>query len=68
MNPGVGEEAGQTARTAIEAMGRGAPLMLGILLFNLLWLAVIAYVVHSNGQRWSAVMDTVLKMCSPHGQ
>ena len=67
MSPGVGEEAGATARSAIDAM-KSTPMMLGVLIFNVLWLGIIAWVVHTNGQRWQHTIDTVLKMCSPHGQ
>ena len=67
MSPGIGEEAGQTARSAIDAM-KSAPMMLGLLIFNVVWLVVIAYVVFKNAERWQETINTVLKMCSPHGQ
>ena len=61
----VGEELGQTARSAIDAL-KTTPVMLGLLIFNVLWLAVIAWVVFKNGERWQETINTVLKMCTPH--
>jgi len=64
MNPGVGHEAGETARTVVEAL-KTTPAILALVIFNLLFMAFVAYVQHTNGQRWQTLLTTTLQQCSP---
>jgi hypothetical protein len=65
MNPGVGQEAGQTARTVVEAL-KTTPAVLALVIFNLLFLGAVVYIQHTNGERWQALLETTLKQCGSH--
>ena len=64
MNSGVGHEAGETARTVVEAL-KSTPAILALVVFNLLFIGVVAWTQHSNGERWQALLETTLKQCAP---
>jgi len=65
MNPGISEEVGHTARTIVESF-KSAPAVLALVLFNLAFIGVVAYIQHANGERWQALLETTLKQCAPH--
>jgi len=67
MNPGVTEEAGETARTVVAAL-KSTPGILSLVIFNVLFMGVVVYIQHTNGERWHALLDTTLKLCSPQGR
>jgi len=62
MNPGVGHEAGETARTVVEAM-KSTPAILALVIFNLLFMGAVVYIQHSNGERWHQLMTLTLQQC-----
>jgi len=64
MTPGVGHEAGETARTVVEAM-KSTPAILALVIFNLLFMGMVAYIQHSNGERWQELLKTTLQQCGP---
>ena len=67
MSPGgVTEEAGQTARTVVEAL-KSTPATLAIVIFNVLFMAAVVYIQHTNGERWQTLLELTLKQCVPHG-
>ena len=61
MNP-IGDEAGKTARTLIDAL-KTTPAMLAMVLFNLAFIASIVWIQHQNGQRWERLLTETLKSC-----
>jgi len=63
MNPGVSEEAGQTARTLVEAL-KSTPAILALVLFNLAFMGMVVYIQHTNGERWQTLLETTLKQCA----
>jgi len=63
MNSGVSHEAGETARTLVEAL-KSTPAILALVLFNILFMASVVYIQHENGKRWQAVFEAVVKQCS----
>ena len=64
MNPNVGHEAGETARTVVEAL-KTTPMTLALVEFNLAFIGLIGYLQHTNGERWQALLETTLKQCAP---
>ena len=64
MNPGVGHEAGETARTVVEAL-KTTPAVLALVIFNLLFMAAVVYIQHTNGERWQFLVESALKQCGP---
>jgi len=64
MNPGVGEEAGTTTRTLIEAL-KSTPAILALVLFNLAFMALVAYIQATNSTRWHELMQQTLQQCGP---
>ena len=64
MNPGVSHEAGETARTVVEAM-KSTPAMLALVVFNLAFIGLIGYLQHTNGERWQELIKTTLQQCGP---
>jgi len=64
MNPNVGHEAGETARTVVEAL-KATPMTLALVVFNLAFIGLIGYLQHTNGERWQALLETALKQCAP---
>ena len=65
MTPGVTDEAGKTARSVVDAL-KSTPGVLAIVLFNLAFIALIAWIQHQNGQRWERLMNETLKSCAVH--
>jgi len=64
MTPGVGHEAGETARTVVEAL-KSTPAMLALVIFNLLFLGMVTYIQHTNGERWQELLKATLEQCGP---
>jgi len=62
MTPGVGEEAGKTARSLVEAL-KSTPATLALVVFNLCFIAVVAWIQHENGNRWHELMSLTLQQC-----
>jgi len=65
MNYGIGHEAGETARTIVEAM-KSTPAILALVIFNLLFMGSVVYIQHENGKRWQSVFDAVIGQCGDH--
>ena len=63
MNPGVTDEAGKTARMVVDAL-KSAPAVLALVVFNVLFIGMIVWVQHQNGQRWERLMTETLKNCA----
>ena len=64
MNP-VADEAGKTARTVVDAL-KTTPMVLALVIFNVLFIGMIVWVQHQNGQRWERLMTETLKNCAAH--
>lgn len=64
MNPGVGEEAGQTARTVVQAL-QTTPALLALVIFNVMFMATVAYITYLNSSRWHELAEMLLKQCGP---
>jgi len=67
MNPGVGQEAGETARTVVAAL-QSTPAILALVIFNLSFIGVLAWITYLNGSRWQELLELTLKQCGPHPQ
>jgi hypothetical protein len=52
MSPGAIEEGGKAANAAIEAL-KGTPAILAILLFNLIFLFLVAYTGIKSNEHWN---------------
>ena len=65
MNPGVTDEAGKTARTVVDAL-KTTPGVLALVVFNALFIGMIVWVQHQNGQRWERLMTETLQNCAVH--
>ena len=63
MTPGISDEAGKTARTVVDAL-KSTPGFLVLVVFNVLFVALIAWIQHQNGQRWERLMTETLKNCA----
>ena len=63
----VTDEAGKTARAVVDAL-KSTPAVLALLLFNLIFIALFAWVQHQNGQRWERLMTESLKNCAEHSK
>ena len=64
MSPGVSHEAGETARTVVEAL-KSTPAILALVLFNLFFMGAVVYIQHTNGGRWQELLTTMLQQCGP---
>jgi len=64
MNPGISEEAGETARTVVSAL-KSTPAILALVIFNLLFMGAVVYIQHTNGARWTELFELTLKQCAP---
>jgi len=64
MNSGVGHEAGETARTVVEAL-KSTPAILALVIFNLLFMGMVVYIQHTNGERWQELLRATLQQCAP---
>ena len=62
MNPGAVDEVGKTSRSIVDAL-KSTPGVLALLLFNLIFIGLIAWVQHQNGQRWERLMIQTLESC-----
>lgn len=56
MNPGVGEEVGKIAASAIDAL-RSTPAVLALLVFNLIFMVILGYVSIKSSERWDKEID-----------
>jgi hypothetical protein len=65
MNDGIGHEAGETARSVVKSL-QSTPVVLALVLFNLVFMGVVAYVTYMNSERWQSVVESVLKQCGAH--
>ena len=61
----VSEEASKVAVTTVEAL-KSTPAILALVIFNLLFMASVVYIQHTNGERWQALLETTLKACGTH--
>jgi len=64
MSPGPAEEATKALGSVTEAL-KSTPVVLAILLFNLVFIGVIAWSSYENGRRWERMMETAFKQCGP---
>jgi len=74
MNPGIQEEAGQTARTLVASL-KDSPITLALVLFNLVFIIVIFFATRENRAaldrtmtemlRQNAHLTDLLAACSP---
>ena len=62
MSPDIGHEAGETARTVVEAL-KSTPAILALVIFNLVFMGIVAYIQHTNGARWQDLLELTLKQC-----
>ena len=62
MITGPVEEVGKVAVSTVEAL-KGTPAVLALVIFNLLFFAVVVYVQYSNGERWEKLFELMLKQC-----
>jgi hypothetical protein len=51
MNPGIGEEAGKAANATIDAL-KSTPVVFALVLFNVLFMFLIAYMSLKSSERW----------------
>jgi len=64
MSPGGPvEEAGDTARTIVTAL-KSTPAILALVLFNLSFMGIVAWIQKSNGDRWQTLLELTLKQCT----
>jgi len=64
MSPDIGHEAGETARTVVEAL-KSTPAVLALVIFNLLFMGVVAWTQYSNAERWQALLQATIQQCGP---
>ncbi|PWT78225.1 MAG: hypothetical protein C5B60_01555 [Chloroflexi bacterium] len=62
MNPGPTEEVGKVATSIVESL-KTQPLMLVVMLFNIIFLAVIYFGVTAQRQQTHEVMKMLLERC-----
>ena len=74
MNPGVTEEAGQTARSLISSLS-STPMILAVLLFNVAYIGVTTYmfVDRTRGEqqseaRWERLVENAMRWCPAYSQ
>ena len=60
--PDISHEAGETARTVVEAL-KTTPAILALVIFNLVFMGIVAYIQHTNGARWENLFELTLKHC-----
>ena len=60
MNPGIVDEVGQTARATVTAL-QSTPVVLGVLLFNVMFMALVGWSGYENGKRWERLLTASLK-------
>lgn len=65
MNPGVGEEVGKVAASAIDAL-KSTPAVLALLVFNILFMLILGYVSLKSSERWDKEIgrwETLVHAC-----
>jgi hypothetical protein len=69
MSTGPAEQAGKTAQSAIEAL-KSTPAVLAIVIFNVLFMGLSAWVTYESGNRYERLIETAFKYCpvsqAPH--
>jgi hypothetical protein len=53
-----------TTRSAIDAL-RTSPMVLALLLFNLVFIAMLAYITTSERSQWARVVELLAQACRP---
>jgi len=66
MNPGAVEETGKVVVSTIDAL-KSTPMVLGVLLFNLIFVLFIGYFEYTNGERWERTIERTITQCIPKG-
>jgi hypothetical protein len=66
MNAGISEEVGKAAQSTIDAL-KSTPIILFILIFNIAWMAMVAWGTHEDGGRWERTVEIAVKQCVPLG-
>ena len=61
MNPGPIDE---TAKSAIAAL-KNQPMVLALLIFNLVFIALLAWQTATERRQWSEVVRLVVERCAP---
>ena len=61
---GATEEVSKTAQSAIDAL-KSTPVILAILVFNIVWMCLVGWTTHENGERWERTVDLAFKYCPP---
>jgi hypothetical protein len=71
MNPGVTEEAGQTARSLVSSLAT-TPMILALVVFNLFYIAFSTWLQIKQGERftdnqaiWERMVEKVIVTCGP---
>jgi hypothetical protein len=69
MNPGVSEEAGQTARTLVTSLAT-TPVVLALVVFNLFYIGFTTYFQIKQGERfienqatWERMVEKAMAFC-----
>lgn len=69
MNPGIPEEAGKVATSAIDAL-KATPVVLALVIFNVLFMALAVFISVRTGDRWERetqhwreMAEVALKIC-----
>ena len=60
MTPGPVEESGKTVRKLIDNM-HDSPLTLALVLFNIIFLAIVYYSVQQNRDRWESFQNKMFE-------
>jgi hypothetical protein len=63
MNPGP---VSSTAKQAIDAL-KASPMVLALLLFNMAFIAMLAYITAAERMQWAKVVELLAKTCGPGG-
>jgi len=63
----IPDEVGKAASATVDAL-KSTPMILGILLFNLLFMGLIAFITYSHGQHNKEVFESVMKYCVPQSK
>jgi hypothetical protein len=53
-----------TTKSAIEAL-KTSPMVLALLLFNIAFIALLAYTTSSERTQWTKVVELLAKTCGP---
>ena len=61
----IPHEMGETARAVIGAM-KTSPALLALVIFNLVFMGIVTYVQHTNGERWQSLIELTLTQCGVH--